>query len=126
MKIHHYLNGFICGQLRQFVDGLASGNIDVGINDSSRMNQSLKPKAAFRQTPFAKSMEALVLEPGFRDACQQSLLNYWISLPSTNDSIEAAANWHRLEGALEVIDTLLNIAEIPKAPEPKPNYNLKT
>lgn len=98
------------------------------------MNQSFKPKAEFQKTQFSKSLEGLVVDQGFRNACQQSLFHYLISLrssnntttPTINDTTEAAANWHRVEGAFEAIDTLLNLAEIPKPPDKRTDFNLKT
>ena len=90
------------------------------------MNQSLKPKASFQKTPFAKSLEALVLDEGFRNACQQSLCQVIEEIASTDDPVQAAANWHRIEGARKAIDTLLNLSEIPKPPEKRNDYNLKT
>lgn len=91
------------------------------------MNQSLKPKATFHSPGgFAKSLEALVVNPGFRDACQAALLSHLMSLPKTKDMVEAAANWHRMEGAMDAIDTLLNLAEVPKPPEQRSDYNLKS
>jgi hypothetical protein len=89
------------------------------------MNQSLLPKKAFQQTTFAKTLETLVTTDGFRQACGQSLLHYLDSLSTTDNETEAAANWHRIEGAKKVIDTLLNLAEAPPNLEPKADYNLK-
>lgn len=90
------------------------------------MNQSLKPKSEFQKTGFSRSLAELATNLDYREACEKSLLNYITSLPSTDDPVQAAANWHRVEGALEVIDTLLNLAEVPKPPDKKSDFNLKT
>jgi hypothetical protein len=83
---------------------------------------NLTPKKDFlAKKPLADAHRELVVSAAFREAVHATLLDY-VLLLSTN--ADAAANYYRIEGAREVLQHLLNIAEMPKSLSSPPPANL--
>ena len=80
---------------------------------------NLTPKKDFQgKKAFADAHRDLVVSTPFREALHAALLDYVLVL---NAGSEPAANYHRIEGARDFIQHLLNVAEMPKsAPTPLP------
>jgi hypothetical protein len=78
---------------------------------------NLTPRAQFQENvEFRRFHQELVLTDRFREAIQTSLLEQVMALPHTYDAGEAAAAYHRIMGARDFIQHLLNIAEQVKTP----------
>lgn len=86
---------------------------------------NLQPKTRFQALPAAKSHADLVVNESFRDALSFALLEMQYHEPPTSDPKVAEASFHRLCGAREFIQTLLNLCESPSAAKPVPRQNLQ-
>jgi len=70
----------------------------------------LNPKASFLKGDHAKAFADISANPVFHHALEVALSEMQLSPPKNAD---AAANWHRLEGAKEFARLLLNLTEPP-------------
>jgi|GEM_PF-3017236 len=91
---------------------------------------NLTPKKTFQENKqFAERHRDLVVSTAFRDALHAALLEQVLALPQTTDTEAAAAAYHSIMGARYFIESLLNIAEMPKElPKPPPtnlNHGVK-
>jgi|KBSSwiStaDraftv2_1062776.scaffolds.fasta_scaffold1945393_2 hypothetical protein len=66
----------------------------------------------------------LVVSDSFRSALESALVEYALTLLPTDDPQKAAASFHRIEGAREFINHLLNIGETAAPPVTRPSANL--
>ncbi len=83
------------------------------------------PKSRFLDSRrFADSHRELVVSDSFRTASESALLHFVLEIPAASTDLIAAANWHRVEGAREFLKTLINLAEVHKAPPAPPPQNL--
>jgi hypothetical protein len=86
---------------------------------------NLTPKKDFQEKKqFAGAHRDLVLSTPFREALHAALVDYVTSFTSVSDPEIAAANCHRIEGAIDFINRLLNVAEMPKTPPTPQPTNL--
>lgn len=87
---------------------------------------NLTPKKDFiAKKQFADAHRDLVVSTQFREALHAALIDYVMNLDNTtDDTLVAAAEYHRLMGARDFIEHLLNIAEMPKTPPTPPPTNL--
>ena len=84
---------------------------------------NLTPKKDFQgKKVFADAHRELVVSTQFREALHAALIEYVMTIGKSDS--EPAANYHRVEGAREFIQVLLNIAEMPKTPTSPPPANL--
>lgn len=85
----------------------------------------LQPRARFLENKeFASFHQELVVSTKFRAAAEAALLQTLFNTPPADSESEAAACWHRVEGAKQFLNTFMNLAENPKLLPPKPNQNL--
>lgn len=82
----------------------------------------LTPKLRFQENvPATRAHRELVVNDAFRAAVEASLVQMVYSLPTVRDPADAAAQYNRIMGARDFIQTLLNIAEqTPKVPDKMP------
>jgi hypothetical protein len=74
------------------------------------MTQS--PKTRFLENKHeVDSLLELTSRAQFLKACDFAMLQVIAETPSVNDPVEAAAAWHRLEGARSFLRHLLTLAE---------------
>lgn len=86
---------------------------------------NLTPRTKFQaRADHARAHRDLVVNEGFRDACEAALVEQLMSMPSIIEHDEAAAAYYRLLGAREYIHHLLNIAEMAKPPQTVLKQNL--
>lgn len=86
---------------------------------------NLTPKKDFlEKKEWARMHADLVVHPNFREAVNASLIDMVLALPDTTSPTDAAANYHKIQGAKEFINRLLNIAEMNKSLPPSPTVNL--
>jgi hypothetical protein len=85
----------------------------------------LQPRTRFQENKaYVSAHKELVVSDQFRAACEAALAQITVGLPETDDPAEAAANWHRVEGARAFLKTLLNVAESAPLSPAKPTENL--
>ena len=78
---------------------------------------NLTPKKDFQvKKQFADAHRELVVSTQFREALNAALIDQVMDLRDTHDPVVAAAEYQRIMGAREFIQSLLNIAEMPKSP----------
>lgn len=76
---------------------------------------NLTPKKDFQgKKQFSDAHRDLVVSTPFREALHAALIEYMMTIGKSDS--EPAANYHRIEGAREFIQVLLNIAEQTKSP----------
>lgn len=86
---------------------------------------NLTPRAKFQsKVDQTKAHLDLVVNDGFRNACEAALLEQIQAMPDISDPVEAAASYHRIKGATEFIRRLLSIAEGVPPPKDQPSQNL--
>jgi len=86
---------------------------------------NLTPRAKFQaKVDQARAHQDLVVNDGFRNACEAALLEQILAMPNVAEQQEAAASYHRIMGATEVLRRLLSIAEVTEPPKEKPSQNL--
>ncbi len=86
---------------------------------------NLTPRAKFQaNVQQARIHQDLVVSEGFRSACEAALLEQIMAMPNVVDQAEAAASYHRIQGATEFIRHLLSIAETQSPPREKLPTNL--
>ncbi len=86
---------------------------------------NLTPRAKFQSNvKQAAAHRDLVVEDGFRCACESALLEQILNMPNVTDPVEAAAAYHRIQGATEYVRHLLSIAEATAPPKEKLPTNL--
>ncbi len=86
---------------------------------------NLTPRAKFQaNVTQSRAHQDLVVSEGFRTACESALLEQILGMPNVVDPIEAAAAYHRIQGATEFIRHLMSLAETPKPPLRPPSSNL--
>lgn len=73
---------------------------------------NLSPKDRFLKSTDARAHLDLVANPVFHHALESALSEMQLSVAKSSDP---AANWHRLEGAKQFVEILLNLADPPKA-----------
>lgn len=86
---------------------------------------NLTPRAKFQaRADYARAHRDLVVNEGFRDACEAAFIEQIMSMPSVVEPDEAAAAYNRILGAREYIHHLLNIAEMVTPPKTVIKQNL--
>jgi len=86
---------------------------------------NLTPRAKFQaKVDQARAHQDLVVNDGFRNACEAALLEQILAMPNVADQVEAAASYQRITGATEFLRRLLSIAETVPPPKESPSQNL--
>lgn len=86
----------------------------------------LAPKERFRETPEATSWRQAVSSSWFQDGLTTALTHMVMtSAPTANDPAAAAAAFNRIEGAKALVQTMMNLAEIPAIHSTPQSHNLK-
>ena len=86
---------------------------------------NLTPRAKFQaDVKQSGSHQDLVVSEGFRSALEAALLEQILGMPNVVDQVEAAAAYHRIQGATEFVRHLLSIAESTPPPREKLPANL--
>lgn len=86
---------------------------------------NLTPRAKFQANiGQARAHQDLVVNEGFRNACEAALIEQILAMPNIVEPHEAIAGYHRIMGASEYLRRLLSIAEATPPPKDKPPQNL--
>lgn len=81
-------------------------------------------KDRFLQTPAAKSHFELTATEHYKTAVEHAILQHVSEFVATDDPVKAAANFHRISGAMQFAKTLTNLGTKVIVEPSKPLGNL--